>query len=69
MPAEALPDGVMVQAGQRSCLMVRGKPQQWSFDGYQKIELPLREAKLITPPSTLAALRAGYGAVLHPSAG
>ncbi|HEU0085222.1 MAG TPA: hypothetical protein VFQ87_20420 [Bradyrhizobium sp.] len=68
-PLEALPDGAMVQAGEQSYLIVRGQPRQWSFDGYRKIDFALAAAKLITPPSTIRALRAGYGAVLHDSAG
>jgi hypothetical protein len=68
MPLDALPDGAMVQAGEASCLIVRGRALLWSFEGYQNIDFALRAAKLITPPSTLAALRAGYRAVLHGSA-
>jgi hypothetical protein len=69
MPIEALPDGAMVQAGSESYLIVRGQPQQWSFEGYRKIDFALQAAKLITPPSTIRALRAGYAVVLHDSAG
>ena len=66
---DALPDGAMVQAGEASCLIVRGRALLWSFEGYQKINFALQTTQLITPPSTLAALRAGYRAVLHDSAG
>jgi hypothetical protein len=66
---DELPDGAMVQAEGESYLIVRGQPQQWSFEGYRKIDFALHAAKLITPPSTIRALRAGYGAVLHGSAG
>jgi hypothetical protein len=69
MPVEALPDGAMVQAGGASCLIVRGRALLWSFEGYQEIDFALPATKLITPPSTLAALGAGYRAVLHDSAG
>lgn len=69
VPLEKLPDGAMVQAGDESYLMLRGQPQQWSFEGYQKIDIALRAARLITPPSTFGALSAGYRAVLHDSAG
>ena len=68
-PIEALPDGAMVQAGSESYLIVRGQPRQWSFDGYQKIDFVLQAARLITPPSTTRALRAGYRVALHGSAG
>jgi hypothetical protein len=69
MPVEALPDGAMVQAGEASGLILRGRALLWSFEGYRKIDFALPATKLITPPSTLAALRAGYRAVLHDSAG
>src|SRR5205085_7259924 len=68
MPVEALPDGAMVQAGEASWLIVRGRALLWSFEGYQKVDFAPRAARLITPPSTLAGLRAGYRAVLHGSA-
>jgi hypothetical protein len=68
MPLHALPDGAMVQAGEESYLIVRGQPLLWSFDGYRKISDALREAALLTPPSALRALSAGYRPVLHPSA-
>lgn len=66
---EALPDGAMVQADDASWLVVRGRALRWSFEGYQKIDKVLQATRLITPPSTLRALRAGYRAVLHDSAG
>src|SRR4051812_44514392 len=62
-PVDALPDGAMVQAGDASYLIVRGRTLRWSFDGYRKIDFAVQAAELITPPSTLAALRAGYRAV------
>jgi hypothetical protein len=67
-PLAKMPDGAMVQAGGESYLIVRGRSHQWSFEGYQKIDIALKAAKLITPPSTIKALRAGYRAVLHDSA-
>jgi hypothetical protein len=69
MPLGALPDGAMVQAGGESYLIARGQPQRWSFEGYRKIDFALQVAKLITPPSTIRALRTGYAVVLHGSAG
>jgi hypothetical protein len=67
-PLAKLPDGAMVQAEAKSYLIVRGQFRQWSFEGYQKTDTALKAAKLITPPSTIRALRAGYRAVLHDSA-
>jgi hypothetical protein len=57
-----------VQAGEESFLILRGKALRWSMAGYRKAENALGEAKLLTPPSTLRALNAGYRPVLHPSA-
>ncbi len=65
---ETLPDGAMVQAAGESYLIVRGQPQRWSFEGYRKIDFALHAPKLITPPSTIRALDAGYAVTLHGSA-
>ena len=57
-----MPDGAMVRAGEESFLIVRGQPLHWSFAGYHKVEAPIGETMLITPPSTLLTLVAGYDA-------
>ncbi len=65
---DRLPDGAMVQAGEDSFVMRGARALRWSFDGYREAAgLPLT-AKLITPPSSLRALLAGYRPVLHGSA-
>jgi len=68
LPPEKLPDGAMVQAGEESFLIVQGRALQWSVAGYRKADSAIDDAMLLTPPSTLRALGAGYQAVLHPSA-
>lgn len=69
LPKEPLPDGAMVQAGGDSYLVIGGRVLPWSFEGYlSAVDLP-RHARLLTPPSTVGALREGYVPVLHPSAG
>jgi len=68
MPLEELPDGTMVQQGNESYLIVQGRTLQWSPAGYLKARTALQAAMLLTPPSTLRALGAGYRPVLHPSA-
>jgi hypothetical protein len=68
MTVEELPDGAMVQAGAESFLMVQGRALPWSMAGYRKAENAIANAMLLTPPSTLRALDAGYRPVLHPSA-
>jgi len=67
-PLQQLPDGAMVQAGGESFLIAQGKPLTWSPAGYREPQNALRDALLLTPPSTLRALSAGYQPVLHPSA-
>jgi hypothetical protein len=68
MPLEELPDGAMLQEGTQSYLMVQGRALLWSPAGYCEAESAIKDAMLLTPPSTLRALSAGYRPVLHPSA-
>jgi len=68
IPVAQLPDGAMVQAGAESFLIMQGRALQWSMAGYRKADGALDDVMLLTPPSALRALRAGYQAVLHPSA-
>ena len=64
---EELPDGAMVQAGEESFLIAGGKPLLWTPSGYRAVKGALSDAKLLTPPSTVRALAAGYRVVIHPS--
>jgi hypothetical protein len=68
MPLEELPDGAMLQEGAESYLIVQGRALSWSPDGYRETRNTIDDAMLLTPPSTLRALSAGYRPVLHPSA-
>jgi hypothetical protein len=68
MPPEKLPDGAMLQQGGGSYLIAQGRALLWSPAGYRKAHNALQGAMLLTPPSTLRALSAGYRPVLHPSA-
>ena len=68
MPLQQLPDGAMVQAGAESYLIAQGGALSWSPGGYRRAETDLAGAMLLTPPSTLRALGAGYRPVLHQSA-
>jgi hypothetical protein len=67
-PVEQLPDGAMLQEGNESYLIVQGRAHAWAPAGYRAAQNALQEAMLLTPPSTLRALSAGYRPVLHPSA-
>jgi hypothetical protein len=66
-PLRELPDGAMVQRGSDSYLIAGGKTHLWSPEGYRRAEIADDDALLLTPPSTLRALAAGYRVVLHPS--
>jgi hypothetical protein len=68
MPLAELPDGTMVQAGEQSFLIARGKPLLWTPSGYREVECAIHDAQLLTPPSTVRAFAAGYRPVLHGSA-
>ncbi|HTO63564.1 MAG TPA: hypothetical protein VMM15_20175 [Bradyrhizobium sp.] len=67
-PVRELPDGAMVQQGAESFLIAQGRAFQWAPSGYRAAEISGEGAMLLTPPSTLRALAAGYRPVLHPSA-
>lgn len=66
---EALPDGAMVATGKRCFALHRGALHPWSFGGYGEVADPSDGAdmKLITPATTIAALRNGYLPQWHPS--
>ena len=64
---QELPDGAMIAAESRAFLILSGRPLLWSPAGYRRADLPKADG-LLTPPSTLAVLRAGYRPDLHPTA-
>jgi hypothetical protein len=68
VPLEQLPDGAMLQQGEESFLLMRGGTLLWSTAGYVEGARELDDAWLLTPPSTLRAMSAGYEVTLHPSA-
>jgi len=66
-PADELPDGSVIAAAAEAYTLARGRAFRWTVHGYEgPVEIP-REDAVLTPPSTLGALRAGYRPVLHPS--
>src|SRR3954471_20199785 len=67
-PWPELPDGAMVQRRSESYLIVRGRALLWSPASYVEAFESIDDAMLLTPPSTLRTLQAGYRPVLHPSA-
>lgn len=67
-PIGALPDGAMIAAGQACYLIANRRVLRWSFTGYRAVDADLRDAQLLTPPSTVRALCAGYRPVWDDSA-
>ena len=59
-PVRELPDGAMVASAEQSYLVRDGETWLWSFAGYSRASLSEQHVKLLTPPSTVRALRAGY---------
>jgi hypothetical protein len=68
MPLKEMPDGAMVQAGDKSFLIAQGRAVLWTPGGYRGVSSAIQDALVLTPPSTLRALGAGYRPVLHTSA-
>ena len=64
-----LPAGVIIRVDGEFHLVVDGGMRRWSFDGYGPVvDLPTRRVEVVTPPSTVATIAAGYTPSLHPSA-
>lgn len=63
----SLPDGAMVAAGGEAFTIAHGMVFRWTDGGYASpVELRIAD-RMLTPPSTLAALLAGSRPVLHPA--
>lgn len=65
-PVADLPDGAMVTDAEGAFLVAGGRTFRWSPSGYTTGQ-PGPDAALLTPPSTLGALAAGYRPLLHSS--
>jgi len=61
------PDGTMVTLSGDAYVLAYGRAFRWSESGYSPPVSLARADALLTPPSTVAVLRAGYSCVLHPS--
>ena len=61
-PIEGLPDGAMIERDGRAFAISGDRLLPWSFDGYgAPAQRPRRgPANVLTPPSIVAALSAGY---------
>jgi hypothetical protein len=67
-PVADLPDGTMIFQDGTPHLILNGLARRWSLSGYGAPTPPADDARLITPPSTVAVLRTGYRPRFHPSA-
>src|SRR5262249_51595912 len=69
-PAAELPDGVMIRDGGAPGLLIGRRVRPWSFHGYGAAAPadPADRAEVLTPPSIVAAITAGYRPLVHPSA-
>jgi hypothetical protein len=69
--AAALPEGTVIRDDDGAFLAIRGASALvWTPAGYAGIRpRPSGPVAVLTPPATLAALRAGFRPVWHPSAG
>ena len=70
---DELPDGTMIAGADdpgTAFLLFRQHLLPWRFEGYGRPEPRAKKGNVtvLTPPSTVAALAAGYAPVLHPSA-
>ncbi len=69
-PAPSLPSGAFVRVGGQPMLVLDAGLLGWTPQGYVPPRpLPTGPLTVLTPPSIVAVLRAGYGVRLHPSAG
>jgi hypothetical protein len=66
--AADLPDGAMILQGNAPHLILGGLARPWSWRGYGAPVAAQDGGQLITPPSTVAVLKAGYRPLIHPSA-
>lgn len=65
--SEPLPDGTFILQDGVPHLVFEGAAFPWSWDGYGTPTKCQPDARLVTPPSTVAALRGGYRPAMHES--
>jgi hypothetical protein len=64
-----LPDGTMVSLADEAFTIAKGKAFRWTEKGYDRPQTNLCADALLTPPSSLMALNAGYRPIVHPMIG
>lgn len=65
-PISQLPNGAMVQADGAAFTIFNGRSYRWTPEGYAPQVTLAAADRLLTPHSTLAALKTGYRPILHP---
>jgi hypothetical protein len=70
MPCADLPDGAFVLLGTSPAIVIGDRLIEWTFEGYQgrRARPTQGTADVLTPPATVAALRAGYPVQIDDSA-
>jgi hypothetical protein len=66
-PLRELPDGTMVVIAGSAFTLCSARAYRWTSAGYAPPEQLHHADALLTPPSTVQALAAGYRPVLHPA--
>jgi hypothetical protein len=69
-PLGGVPDGSMIRVDGITGLLIDGRLRPWSFQGYGP-PVPVRVSgviEVLTPPSIVSAIAAGYRPLVHPSA-
>lgn len=66
----SLPDNTIIRCGERFLRIAGSRLQDWSIEGYGALRRrdPEAEVEVLTPPSIVAVLGAGYAPMLHKSA-
>ncbi|MBS1720173.1 MAG: hypothetical protein JST35_06985 [Armatimonadetes bacterium] len=65
----SLPTGAFVEINGEAFLWCDGELLRWSFDGYNRTGIDaqnVKDARLITPPTTVEVLRKGYPVQIDP---
>jgi hypothetical protein len=66
MPIDALPDGAVVAIAGEAFTLASGLAFRWTENGYAPPEEIEKADGLLTPPSTIQTIIAGYTPALHP---
>jgi hypothetical protein len=72
MPPAGAPDGTVIRVDGVIGLLLGGRLRPWSFQGYgppMPMPVPSGGVEVLTPPSIVAAIAAGYRPLVHPTAG